>query len=1066
MNPSCQMNPLVFTLSNRLELLYDSLSPYLYKNRTDPLGKILIIVPSAAMKSWFMNQAAEKQKIAFGFEVVLLNDAIRKLSLQNSSFLLNKTDLAIRIEAELKEMDNHPFVALFNQPLSTKQAKIASELAEVFLIYGEYHEDEIETIPTWQSKLWNRIYSHDSFNKPLYSYLKNLNVHESLPLQVHLFGFSYLSDVKQHFFETLNAHIPVHYWVLSPSRMLWSDHKSRKEQYFYTSLLQKQGVKFSQIQEMQAYLEESNPIIGNNGRLGRKWREKMEDSLSITSEVYGIADSFPEEDLMDGVMTFPSPSLTLLEAVQADLTLLTIRNEPLILNANDRSIEIHGAPSRFREIEALYETLIKACLSKDIHPGEIIVMAPDLEYYIPFIKTVFSRQESQLPFEIMERNSLGESSYIRLFFAFLELSDSRWELESLFEVLESPHFYEKNSLSFDDLIQVKSNLVGAGIRWGIDLTHRESVCKNPLIETTQKGSWKGGVESLLSSLIYTKEPGAKGILSFTQSEPLSLFLDLFQMIRQDLSFMLDSKERTVEEWKDLLNALIEKYLGSYADEESREDLQRIIRKLPVKISLNVKSLIVHLKSLAEETPTVYRSRNLQSVRFCPLLPMRAIPAEMVVVLGMNSESFPRIERKSPLAERSKSYVPTPTDYDRYLFLESLLSSRKKWILSYVNAEDKSPSCLIQEVTHYLDANFRIGEQYPSAILKFDHPEIPFDSGYFIANSPCPSPSVIGYKSALSYRKTIEGTSLELLPPIPKDALNTELLPKHLTLRQLKNFVYNPIQHHLNQAHGIYLQKEDPAHPDMIEFSEEKLWDSEWLKWALQYPIEKVVSLADLKGRFPCEPFKQPAKDRLKIELEERLENLAKNEIALSEIFEVEFSYDCKEFHQTSPQSFKAPAVTVPYRGQTISITGVLPYVSRKGYLSLREQKNETLIQMLPEILMLQELPLIEKQIIFIKKNKKMTPKSASWELFLDHFLRSLHQPLPHSPSWIASILTDNPKGLHQSIKLSVSDPFRKKEDPYLKWVFPQVEAIDCSKLICDWKDETVLQFGGLLETQL
>lgn len=1060
------MDPLFFTLSNRLELLYDSLSPYLYKNRTDPLGKILIIVPSAAMKSWFMSQSAAKQNIAFGFEVVLLNDAIRKLSTQNSHFLLNKTDLAIRIESELQQMEGHPFSSLFSQPPSSKWAKISSELADVFLIYGEYQEDEIPKLIHWQRELWNRIYPATSSNKPLYAYLKNLHVNESLPLQVHLFGFSYLSDVKQHFFENLNAHIPVHYFVLSPSRMLWSDQKSKKEQYFIASLLQKQGVKFSQIQELQDYLEESNPIIGNNGRLGRKWREKMEDSLCITSEVYGIAASFPEDDLMDGVITFPSSSLTLLEAVQADLTLLTIRDEPLILESDDRSIEIHGAPSRFREIEALYETLVKACASKNIHSGEIIVMAPDLECYIPFIKTVFNRPESQLPFEILERNSLGESSYIRLFFAFLELADSRWELESLFDVLESPHFYERNSLNFDDLIQIKSLLISSGIHWGIDLTHRESVCKNPLIETTQKGSWKGGVESLLSSLIYTKEPCAKAVLSFTQSEPFSLFLDLFQNLRNDLSFMLDSNPRPIEEWKELLNALIEKYLGSYADEEPREDLNRIIRKLPGTTSLNVKSLIVHLKSLAEETPTVYRSRNLQSIRFCPLLPMRAIPAELVAVLGMNSESFPRIERKSPLAHsESGTYIPSPTDYDRYLFLESLLSARKKWILSYVNAEEKSPSCLISEVLHYLDANFRIGEKHPSELLKFDHPEIPFDSSYFVAGSTCPSPSLVGYKSALSYRKTVPGTSLELLPPIPAESLNIELLPKHLTLRQLKNFVYNPIQHHLNHAHGIYLQKDDSAHPDMMEFSEEKLWDSEWLKWALEYPVEKVVSLAELKGRFPCEPFKQPAKDRLRNELEERLGNLAKNEIALKDIFEVEFSYDCREFHQVSPQSWKAPAVSIVYRGQTISITGVLPYVSNKGYLSLREPKTETLIQMLPEILLLQELPLIEKQIIFIKKNKKMTPKKASWELFLDHFLRSLHQPLPHSPSWIASILSDNPKGLHQSIKLSVSDPFRKKEDPYMKWVFPQVETIDCAKLIFDWKDETALQFGALLETE-
>ena len=1069
MNAGYQMNPLLFTLSNRLELLYDSLSPYLYKNRRDPLGKILIIVPSAAMKSWFMNEAATKEKIAFGFEVLLLNDAIRRLSTQNSNFLLNKTDLAIRIEAELRQMENHPFVELFSQPPSAKQAKISTELADVFLIYGEYQEEEMEKWKekpsSWQGELWNRIYPAASLNKPLYAYLKNLHIHESLPQQVHLFGFSYLSDIKQHFFESLNAHIPVHYWVLSPSRMLWSDHKSRKEQYFLTSLLQKQGVKFSQIQEIQAYLEESNPIIGNNGRLGRKWREKMEDSLSITSEVYGIAASFPEEDLMDGVLSYPSSSLTILEAIQADLTLLNMRDKPLLLNCNDRSIEIHSAPSRFREIEALYETLLKACSKENIQPGEMIVMAPDLEAYIPFIKTVFSRAESQLPFEIMEQNSFGESSYIRLFFALLDLADSRWDLESFFSILESPHFHNRNGLNFEDLIQIKAVLINSGIHWGFDLVHRETVCKKPLIEPSEKGCWKGGVESLLKSLLYPKEPGAKGALSFTQSEAFSLFLDLFQNLKLDLSFMSDSSTQPVEVWKELLNSLIEKYFGAYTDEEERENLSRIIRKLPGKESLNIKSLLVHLKSLAEETPTAYRSKNLQSVRFCPLLPMRAIPADLIAVLGMNSEAFPRIERKSPLAEvNSDVYIPSPTDYDRYLFLESLLSTRKKWILSYVSSEEKNASCLIQEVTHYLDLNFKMGEKFPSEILTFDHPEIPFDSSYFMKDSSFSSSSLAGYKSALAYRKTIQGASLEMLPPIHTASLNIDLLPRHLTLKQLKSFVYNPIQHHLNQAHGIYLQKEDPSHPNMVEFTEEKLWDSEWLKWALEYPVDKVVELADLKDRFPREPFKQPAKDRLKAELEERLGNLAKNEIALSDIFEVEFSYDCKAFEQISPQSFRAPAVNVPYRGHTISITGVLPYMCHRGYLSLREPKAETLIQMLPEILLLQELPdSIEKQLIFIKKNKKMNPKAVSWELFLDHFLRSFHQPLPHSPSWIASILTDNPKNLHQSIKLSVQDPFRKKEDPYLKWVFPRVETIDCSKIIQDWKEVTTLQFGTLME---
>lgn len=1003
------------TFSNRLELLFNTLSPHLYGNKISAFDKILVVVPSIGMKNWLIERAASTCNIAFGFEVVLINEALGMLGASKGK-TPSAVELAMRIEQELKTLHDHPFTSLFQDPQPTaKKAEIALEIAEIFLNYGEYAKKGWENSSThWQAELWKRIYS--THWMPLHSYLEKFN--PVLPMQIHLFGLSYLSEIKQKFFEQLNLLIPVHFWILSPSRMLWTDHKSKKEQFFISACLEKRGVKFSQIQELQEYLEESHSLIGNNGRLGRKWREKMEDSFS--SEIYEVAShpSF-ENFMLDGVKTYVTPSLTLLEAVQADLTLLA--NLDSLKFSSDRSIEIHSAPSRLREVEALYETLLRAAVEEKMLPSEMIVMAPCFEKYIPFIKMVFGKEDSLLPFEILER-----SLEVSPFFDLMAFAMSRWEIDSLFELMENL----KCPLKSEDLLIIKNLLHKEGTRWGIDSTHRENQCKQPLIDKGLMGTFAGGFESLINHLLC-------GRLNNTHAEALDQFLNFFKKFHQDLKPFLEEKELSLKEWKEISFHL----LSMYFNED--ETLTRILRKMNGIGFYSAKSFFVYLQKLYSSKSSTISIRNLQAVRFCPLLPMRAIPSSLVALLGMNSDVFPRIERRSSLFAIEVS-LPSQTDYDRYLFLESLLSARKKWVLSFVETDSDSPSSLVQEVMHYLD------KLAPHHNVLYKHPDLPFDASYFIKDAPLKSLSQENFRRALACRNINLTTALEIGPPLPISSLDLERVPRHLTLHQLKSLFYHPIRYYLNQAHGIYLQKEEFAHPDMEEFSEERLWDSEWLKWALQYPIEKVVEIAEGQGKLPIEPFKEASKMRLRKNLTEWKGLLTDRGISLQSIFEIEFSYDCQKVEQISSSLWKAPAIEINYYGKPVFITGVLPYVSEQGYLSLRELKKETLATMLPEMLLLQELPkeIVDPKIFFIKKNKEFSPQKITWCSLLDHYVRSLHQPLPHHPTWISTLLSEDPKSL------PINDC------PYLKWAFPKGD-LECAQLIQDWKKETRQLFGSL-----
>lgn len=977
----------IFTFSNRLEILFEALLPHLYAEKEDPFSRILIVVPSIAMKTWMMQEASKIAGIAFGFEILLVNEAIQKISLPSKNYCLSRVELAAFIE---------------NQ--TGKKAKTTLEIADLFLKYGEHGNSVLSkpADPSWQWELWQKI------PLSLAEYIDQLKP-ISTPFKLHLFGFSYLSEIKQKFFEKY-AH---HFWILSPSRMLWCDHRSLKEQYFLTKKLEKEGFKYSQIEELQEYLEESNPLIGNNGRLGRKWRENIEDSLSFSVEIYGISNLHEEKDI-EGIYPFFSSRKELLEMLQGDLALLYKREEPLFLSPDDRSIQIHSAPSRYREIEALYDTLLEACQTTT--PGNIIVMAPSLESYIPFITTVFARTESQLPFEILERTCLAESSYVQTFFKGIELKDSRWALASVFDLIESPHFSFKNKLTHSDILNVKDLLFRENVTWGIDQGHREKILQKQLIEKGNYGSFSGGIETLLKSLIFdSKHP-----ISATESENLSRFLEVFYALQKEYSFL---------EW-------IDTFLNRYEDANDQEQLKTLIRKMPSDVKKE--SQIFYLKTLAEEAPPLAKSRNLQAIRFCPLLPMRSIPADVIALLGMNNEAFPKIERKSPFSIGTPlTYMPTSTDYDRYLFLESLLSSRKKWILSYRNSETDAPSSLIQETLHYLDQNYRIGNSLPSEALVFHHPELPFDPKYFIKGSKM--------RSSFGYKKTLQKQQQEnpLYFPPPK-AVDRTLLPAHLTLDELKRAFHHPIKYHYNKAHGIYFNKKEEVHPAMEEFSSEKLWESEWLKIALKIPIEEVVELAEKEGKFPIEPFKSAAKESFRKNLKEWKRLL----VDYGEVFEVEFSYD--PIH-------KKPPVEIFYHGKKIMITGTLPYVSKKGLISFSDPSNLTAI--IPEMILAKELP-INPSVYFVKKNKEVKFGELPSTILLDHYLRSLNQLTPHLPSWIAPILQEDHKQLKKAILESMENRF--KEDLYLKWA--NIEKIDCKQLIADWKPETEALFGALNET--
>lgn len=104
------------------------------------------------------------------------------------------------------------------------------------------------------------------------------------------------------------------------------------------------------------------------------------------------------------------------------------------------------------------------------------------------------------------------------------------------------------------------------------------------------------------------------------------------------------------------------------------------------------------------------------------VPMRAIPFRAVFVAGLGEGQFPASERRNQLdlrGERRRAGDVTPRERDKYMFLETLLSARERFYLSYVardplTGDALEPSPVVLELRRMIDNGYVDSERLVSA----------------------------------------------------------------------------------------------------------------------------------------------------------------------------------------------------------------------------------------------------------------------------------------------------------------------------------------------------------------
>ena len=566
----------------------------------------------------------------------------------------------------------------------------------------------------------------------------------TLPDQIYVFGLSYVAFAFARIFSSLSAYADIMIYALNPCCEFWEDVDHRLDVAREGWRSRKDRVEDFQNQEDPFNLEDPNdtPALRLWGRPGREYIRTLNQLTDCEFDPYFIDPLAPYEEA-----GLPAP---LLKSLQQDILYRTPARPPLIEDhPPDPSVRLIACPGVRREVEVIADEIWRF-MSEAERKGQplrfhqIAVMVTDYQRqdYLTHIDSIF-RERYQIPFNMIDR----------------QLSAQSRVLEGILRLLELP----LGDFGYLQVIGVATHPVIGGAleginldrwrRWGEHLKIRfgadQSALENTYVDRDVY-HWDQGLKRLLLGIFMEGESsGDERIFEVDERAWVPFdaggdrLHDAGQMIHLCRCLLLDAtrakRERlSLGEWCMFFIRLLNRYIGakSPADEQALSRCLETIEELRetdlegAKISYEVAQTL--LKGRLKQLDSRRGQHQADGVVVSSMLPMRAVPFHTIFLMGMGEKDFPAKTPQDPLDLRQAQLHPgdvSPSQRDRYLFLETLLCARERLVISYVAFDDRTgdplePSAVIREL-HFISRGY-LG---PSGLKAERHPLSAYDLSY-------------------------------------------------------------------------------------------------------------------------------------------------------------------------------------------------------------------------------------------------------------------------------------------------------------------------------------------------
>lgn len=1114
-----ELIPFLF-MSHDPEWLFSKLERQVFD--PDSLFRKIIITPSALVKDKFHKKLLDK-KISMGFKVLELPAAIDYLmrlihfeDRRNHAFPAPML-LTLHLEAifydliEKKEkFSSYSLEALFKylseknkDQLRAKIQDLSEMLSTEFLRYGMYGSEGLDKWfekKSWQNCIWEQAFAIWDYPYKLFEQSKVLNP-LNIELEIHLFGFSFIPKIYDKFFHKLSYFFQFYEYYLSPCKLFWGDVCSEKERFFLSRLYEKRGVNRKEITELESYLKIGNTLLSN---FGKQTQRRFND---ILDKEYALEEMFLNHLDFEKI----EAESTLLKGLQLDLLegRFYEENEKTFLKEEDFSLQIHSAPSKRREVEVLLSVLMDLTYRYEIAPSEILVLAPDISEYFPFIYQIFNTQ-SPFSIEVHDLEVISQSQFLQGFWQILCLEELRWEQKDIFKLFVLVPFLKKLEITQEEVSQIKKWCETAQIKWGYNHQHRNEKIglidsEEKMLEDSEIGTWKYGLERLLFGLTSIEQEGVLDReemnyfplqeVDMTQAKLLGDFIQVIHNLYEEVR-CFSYATLSLFEWVNLFKKVAETY---FLIEEplEKQAFDFFIEQLKTLLQLHNKivdkkypfsSLKRYFEKAFRKKGGSFSDSNKEAICFASLKSQQLYPVKILYILGMEEDSFPRALQNSPLreiVEAEMDFFPKVIEEDRQLLLDALVYTKEHLIISYCSMDsrdgkEKNPSFLVEEILQYCDERYRylISNKKPSEKIKHSHKSIAFHEEELSKDNPFFRFSMRDYQLGEYYYHR-EKHSPDFIPefytsniqePFIEDSSRLEY---KVSLQDLKVFARNPLQHYFNHVLGVYLRKEESyleclEGEFMISSLDKALFRIENLDKDFIEAYERM----NLLGELPLGVFKDVAKDQLQEERELLLKHFLAFGIKPSEIMTIELNNSCLKPFQKDSSNWIVPSLKISLEDGTIFyVEGLLENISKEGLVFYGKDSFQDTFKIWPIYLVFRLIvskyfsEKIKTQLLFAKegviKEYKEEDEMKALERYFTYYKKAKFIPSPLFPAWSETVLLKSKEEVAKVIKKSFISDMQFLDD-YQKWSFEHLQPF-CAHALHDlWHEDLEKTFKPLV----
>ena len=608
---------------------------------------------------------------------------------------------------------------IIKQWLSNKDKKVSKNLS-------------INKNSLWQEILFQLL--HEKINKDPFciqaekaiKVLKNDDISKvNYPKNLYIYGLSSLAPLQIDLIQAFSKIINIKIFLISPCNDLWQRCEERRLQFNNTWNTPPDRKWLLESPRLEAFL----------GRMGAEFQQLLEGSGEYQLGERNEEDIF---SLTADIAANKGNTPTLLEQLQQEL-LSTKSESTLTRDESDNSLLFLKSPGKYRQVELIRDHILQL-LSKDktLQPRDILIMTPQVDSYSPIFASVFNnidKNTTQLPWVITDRSQEEKIGLIHFVLKLLEISANRLTA-SIFEILlTNPALQKQQNLSTEEANNIIRNLQSAGFTWGLDSSERFG-------EEAHSLCWC--LERLLLGLVLpddqVNETGS--ICPFSENISNTEFIKSWGLVSKLCNYIDEVKrKRSCREWVNLLTSIVKDFFGDAGDWAwEAQQLLTIVNKWGAATKtcdIEIDCLVV--KDIITKALSSINGKfghRTGKITISALEPMRTIPHQIIIIMGLESKTFPRIDNRKGfnLLETNRELGdPNQYDKDRYSLLEALISSRKNLLFAWNSKDEKTgedlePPSPIQQWLNYLE--MKLGTNTLKDIL-IEAPANPLDHLNFI-----------------------------------------------------------------------------------------------------------------------------------------------------------------------------------------------------------------------------------------------------------------------------------------------------------------------------------------------